>query len=177
MNCFVFVSITEIAVNGFKRSLGAYRGRIVFIKDGAQPLPGIRYVSTPGHSPDHMSLMIRSGGKKMFVVGDAFLQRVRVHRTWSCGFLSVLFRLLTPTVMLLSFALATAKHMQGSNIRHPEWAFSSESNTTESIETRFNTMDMLADDKVLSVVTHAYYPGVGYIIRRGGAFDWVTVSQ
>lgn len=65
---------------------------------------------------------------------------------------------------------------QPGNIRHPEWPLATESNVTQAVETRFKTMDLLAQRKYLTVVYHETYPGVGYIVQDGGAFDWVPLA-
>lgn len=74
----------EAFVNTFKRSLPLYEGRIRFVTGGFSPFPGVRFVSTAGHSPDHLSVLVSSQRKNLFVVGDAFISRVRYRPLLSC---------------------------------------------------------------------------------------------
>lgn len=37
---------------------------------GAEPIPGFRYIGTPGHSIDHASIMFEDGGENAFFWGD-----------------------------------------------------------------------------------------------------------
>lgn len=41
------------------------------VQDGAEVAPGVRMVSTPGHTPGHMSVMVESGDSQLLVLGDA----------------------------------------------------------------------------------------------------------
>lgn len=53
-----------------RKNLMPYRNRIVFIKDGAEFLPGIQAIATPGHTVGHLVFMITSGGQTMCSIGD-----------------------------------------------------------------------------------------------------------
>ncbi|NHF74251.1 MBL fold metallo-hydrolase [Paracoccus xiamenensis] len=55
---------------GALRRLTALGDRIERFQDGAEVLPGIRAVMTPGHTPGHMSFEIGSPGDGLFVIGD-----------------------------------------------------------------------------------------------------------
>ncbi|MEY9463974.1 MBL fold metallo-hydrolase [Bradyrhizobium ottawaense] len=46
------------------------RDRIVFFKDGEQPLPGVHAIASPGHTLGHHCFMIESGRKSFCYVGD-----------------------------------------------------------------------------------------------------------
>ena len=56
---------------GAKRRLEAIEGTVEFFSDGDEILPGIQAVSTPGHTPGHMSFEVRSGSDAAMIVGDA----------------------------------------------------------------------------------------------------------
>jgi glyoxylase-like metal-dependent hydrolase (beta-lactamase superfamily II) len=56
---------------GAKRRLEAIEDSVEFFDDGQEILPGIQAVSTPGHTPGHMSFEVRSGSDAAMIVGDA----------------------------------------------------------------------------------------------------------
>lgn len=56
---------------GAKRRMQAIEGLVEFFDDGHEVLPGIAAVSSPGHTPGHMSFELRNGSTSAMVVGDA----------------------------------------------------------------------------------------------------------
>ncbi|WP_299690566.1 MBL fold metallo-hydrolase [uncultured Tateyamaria sp.] len=56
---------------GAKRRMEAIADSVVLFEDGQEVLPGIAAVSTPGHTPGHMSFEIRDGSQSALVLGDA----------------------------------------------------------------------------------------------------------
>lgn len=56
---------------GAKRRLEAIEDTVEFFSGGEEILPGILAVSTPGHTPGHMSFEVRSGSQAALVTGDA----------------------------------------------------------------------------------------------------------
>lgn len=56
---------------GARRRLEAIEDRTSLFDDGAEILPGIVAVSTPGHTPGHMSFEVRRGSQAAMVLGDA----------------------------------------------------------------------------------------------------------
>ena len=62
-------------------------GRITFF-DGEQALDtNISFISTPGHTPGHVSIGIMSGGERAVVVGDASHHPAQlIHPDWSPAF-------------------------------------------------------------------------------------------
>ncbi len=62
-------------VAGAQRRFAALDGKVRFLKDGDEVLPGIEAMSTPGHTPGHMSFMIH-GSEPVLVVGDAISSSV-----------------------------------------------------------------------------------------------------
>ncbi len=61
---------TTMAV-GAQRRLMAMEDAMLFFDDGEEILPGVAAVSTPGHTPGHMSFEIRDGSESVMVIGDA----------------------------------------------------------------------------------------------------------
>jgi len=54
---------------------------------GGEPIPGFIFHSTPGHSIDHASIELRSGGKTALFAGDVMHHPVQVlHPEWNSTF-------------------------------------------------------------------------------------------
>jgi len=59
-------------------------GRLELVPTDGEVLPGVRYVSTPGHTAAHHSIRLESGGAAAFVTGDAFHHPIQIARPdWS----------------------------------------------------------------------------------------------
>lgn len=56
---------------GAQRRLTEIEDRVQLFEDGAEILPGVQAVSTPGHTPGHMAFALQAGGQGLMVVGDA----------------------------------------------------------------------------------------------------------
>jgi glyoxylase-like metal-dependent hydrolase (beta-lactamase superfamily II) len=56
---------------GAKRRMEVIEDSVVLFDDGAEILPGIAAIQTPGHTPGHMAFEIRQGSQAALVVGDA----------------------------------------------------------------------------------------------------------
>lgn len=46
-----------------------------------EPMPGLRLVSTPGHTPGHVSVEVSSAGEKALITGDAFHHPCQIARS------------------------------------------------------------------------------------------------
>jgi glyoxylase-like metal-dependent hydrolase (beta-lactamase superfamily II) len=55
---------------GVKRVFGAFDNKITQYEGGKELVPGITAVSTPGHSPGHMSHLVSSGSDRVMVQAD-----------------------------------------------------------------------------------------------------------
>jgi glyoxylase-like metal-dependent hydrolase (beta-lactamase superfamily II) len=53
-----------------RAALGPYGERVVGIADGAEPVPGIRAMALPGHTPGHTGWMLSSGDAGLLIWGD-----------------------------------------------------------------------------------------------------------
>jgi glyoxylase-like metal-dependent hydrolase (beta-lactamase superfamily II) len=60
-------------VNIARQNLEPLRDRLALIDDGAEIVPGIRAIATPGHTPGHIALSIVSEGERLLHVSDAVL--------------------------------------------------------------------------------------------------------
>ncbi len=74
-------------VPGARRDLGAMAGRLVRMRDGDEPVPGLRVLATPGHTPGHISLEL-AGDDGLLITGDAITNVVASfeHPGWRFGF-------------------------------------------------------------------------------------------
>ncbi|MCG7362494.1 MBL fold metallo-hydrolase [Roseomonas sp. ACRSG] len=57
-------------IDGAKKNLSAYRDRMMMVRDGAEVVPGITALSTPGHTVGHHCYAITSAGQTMVYTGD-----------------------------------------------------------------------------------------------------------
>ncbi len=58
-------------VVGAQNRMAYIEDRIQLFDGGAELLPGVEAVATPGHTPGHTSFMIHGGAEPVFVTGDA----------------------------------------------------------------------------------------------------------
>ena len=58
-------------VVGAQNRMAFIEDRIELFEPGAEILPGVEAVGTPGHTPGHMSFMIHGGAEPVFITGDA----------------------------------------------------------------------------------------------------------
>jgi glyoxylase-like metal-dependent hydrolase (beta-lactamase superfamily II) len=74
-------------VAGAQARFEAIRDRLSFLKAGAEVLPGVEAVATPGHTPGHMSYIVHAGADQLVVLGDAVTQSVVsfAHPEWPAG--------------------------------------------------------------------------------------------
>lgn len=56
---------------GAQRRLSVIEDQVQLFDDGAEILPGVQAVATPGHTPGHMAFALQLGGQGLMVVGDA----------------------------------------------------------------------------------------------------------
>jgi len=61
-------------------------GLLEIVPSNAEVLPGVRYVSTPGHTSAHHSVRLESDGSSAFVTGDFIHHPIQIARPdWSSG--------------------------------------------------------------------------------------------
>ncbi|MBY0613718.1 MAG: MBL fold metallo-hydrolase [Beijerinckiaceae bacterium] len=63
--------VLKLLVDAARKNLVPNKDRIAFVEPGKEAVKGISVVSTPGHSPGHVSYLISSGGKSLLYTGDA----------------------------------------------------------------------------------------------------------
>ncbi|MCU0886846.1 MAG: MBL fold metallo-hydrolase [Rubritepida sp.] len=57
-------------VEGAQRNLRAYRDRMIMVRDGAEVVPGITAIATPGHTVGHHVYAVTSEGRTVVNTGD-----------------------------------------------------------------------------------------------------------
>ena len=66
-----------------RQALEPLRDRVSLIKDGAEIVPGIRAVATPGHTPGHLALSVRSADEQLLHISDTVLHPLHLeHPDW-----------------------------------------------------------------------------------------------
>ncbi|NRP90067.1 N-acyl homoserine lactonase [Ensifer adhaerens] len=74
-------------VTGARRDLQAIADRVTFVEDGDEIIPGLRVLSTPGHTAGHISLVLDGDVPLIITVDATASQIVSVeHPDWSFGF-------------------------------------------------------------------------------------------
>ncbi len=66
----------EAMAAGSQRRLKSLAQRVKKLKPGDEVVPGVALVDTPGHTPGHVSVMLRSGGQALLIGGDVLTQSV-----------------------------------------------------------------------------------------------------
>jgi glyoxylase-like metal-dependent hydrolase (beta-lactamase superfamily II) len=66
-------------VNIARQNLEPLLDRLTLIDDGAEIVPGIRAIATPGHTPGHIALSIVSEGERLLHVSDVVLHPLHLE--------------------------------------------------------------------------------------------------
>lgn len=61
---------------GTHRRLKSLAPRIKQVRAGTDIAPGVQLVDTGGHTPGHMSVLVRSGGEQLLIGGDVLTQHI-----------------------------------------------------------------------------------------------------
>ena len=74
-------------VTGARQDLEAIADRVTFVEDGDEIVPGLRVLSTPGHTAGHISLVLEGDVPLIVTVDATASQIVSIeHPDWSFGF-------------------------------------------------------------------------------------------
>ncbi|MBI5947913.1 MAG: MBL fold metallo-hydrolase [Chloroflexi bacterium] len=87
----------EAATHPNDRTKGAYfpenfeplqgSGQLTLVDDEFQVAPGVHFLPTPGHTNDHASIVVASGGETAFYTGDLVHHAVQFERpVWTAAF-------------------------------------------------------------------------------------------
>ncbi|WP_088623930.1 MBL fold metallo-hydrolase [Oceanicola sp. 22II-s10i] len=69
----IFAGLNEArqtAVTRARACCAPYTGRMRLVADDAEIMPGLTYVTMPGHTPGHSGVLIESGGEVLFIFAD-----------------------------------------------------------------------------------------------------------
>jgi glyoxylase-like metal-dependent hydrolase (beta-lactamase superfamily II) len=94
---FVQAGEYEAATHPNERTRGAYfaenfvpleeSGQLELVAGEREILPGVHFVPTPGHTVDHASIVLASGGETAIYIGDVAHHEVQVERpVWTAAF-------------------------------------------------------------------------------------------
>jgi glyoxylase-like metal-dependent hydrolase (beta-lactamase superfamily II) len=66
-----------------RHNLEPLRGRLNYVDDGFEIVPGIRVITTPGHTPGHIALSVSSAGEQLLHISDVVIHPLHLeHPTW-----------------------------------------------------------------------------------------------
>ncbi len=107
-------------VKGIQGNLAVLKDKLVTFKTGAELLPGVAVLDTPGHTPGHVSFEL-AGGDGLILVGDALTvpSVFFAHPEWKFGFDSDGEMAGKSRRTLLDMAVAGKKQMLGYHWAYP----------------------------------------------------------
>jgi glyoxylase-like metal-dependent hydrolase (beta-lactamase superfamily II) len=74
---------TSIFVDIARRNMAPVLDRLTLVDDGAEIVPGVRAIASPGHTPGHLALEISSGGETLLHISDVVLHPIHLrHPDW-----------------------------------------------------------------------------------------------
>ena len=62
------------------------------------------------------------------------------------------------------------------SVEQPDWHFGFDADKEQAVETRRRILDMLAAERMPFIGYHMPFPGIGYIAKRGDAYQYVPES-
>ena len=110
----------EGMVKGTQTQLAALDGKIKLFKPGAEVLPGIAAIDTPGHTPGHVSFEL-AGDDGLIITGDAIVNPAVffAHPEWKFGFDSDPDLAIKSRKMVLEMAATSKKQVLGFHWPYP----------------------------------------------------------
>jgi glyoxylase-like metal-dependent hydrolase (beta-lactamase superfamily II) len=70
-----------------RKNLPPIKERMELVDRETEIVPGIQTISTPGHTPGHMALMVSSGSEQLLCISDVVLHPIHLEQPdWSCIF-------------------------------------------------------------------------------------------
>ncbi len=128
--------VMQAMVVGAQNALAPVAERTSMVSDGAEVVPGVHMVDTPGHTLGHMAVLVESEGTQLMVVGDAI------------------------------------NHVYAS-FEHPDWHFGFDMDKDLAVQNRRRLLDRAATDRIAVAGYHLPFPGVGHVIRRNEAYQFL----
>lgn len=86
------------------------------------------------------------------------------------GHMSVMVESDGQSMMVVGDAISHAH----ASFEHPDWHFGFDTDPVLAVQTRTQLLDRLATDRVAIAGYHLPFPGVGHVLRRGAAYQYVA---
>lgn len=77
-----------VVTEGARKHLAAVKGNLQLVQPGRELVPGITALATPGHTPGHLSFVLASGGRQLFLTYDVvhYVALALAHPEWKVSF-------------------------------------------------------------------------------------------
>lgn len=111
-------------IQGVQANLGAVKDKLTMVKAGAEFLPGISAIDTPGHTPGHLSFRL-SGGDGLLITADATTNQVTSfeHPEWKFAYDAVHEQAVQSRRSLLDMAATDKTRLLGYHFVYPGIGF------------------------------------------------------
>jgi glyoxylase-like metal-dependent hydrolase (beta-lactamase superfamily II) len=77
----------KLLVDSARANLLPNKDRLVFVEDGKEVIKGVQAISTPGHTPGHVSYVLSSAGANVLLTGEIAHTFVQFkHPEWALSF-------------------------------------------------------------------------------------------
>lgn len=60
----------------YLRSIEPYKNDLVLVEERGSPLPGVRFIPTPGHTPGHVAIRFSTSKMQLLATGDSWVSKV-----------------------------------------------------------------------------------------------------
>lgn len=117
-------------IKGAQANLAAVKERMTMVKGGAEFLPGITALDTPGHTPGHLSFLV-AGGDGLLITGDATTQQIVSfeHPEWKFAYDAVHEQAVQTRKTLLDRAATDRTKLLGYHFIYPGVGFAEKNGT------------------------------------------------
>jgi glyoxylase-like metal-dependent hydrolase (beta-lactamase superfamily II) len=83
----VFPELKAMTIGIAQQNLGPLKDRVRLVQGQEEIIPGLEVISTPGHTPGHLAVVVSSNGEKLFCLGDICLHEGHMREPdWAAAF-------------------------------------------------------------------------------------------